>query len=72
MHDATHYRFLKNRKWNDLISNITTMYPLFSSIEKYRENHLRHHQHLNTEDDPDWVQLEVGPSHGIPSLTAQP
>lgn len=55
MHDATHYRFLKNRKWNDLITNLVVMYPIFSSIEKYRKNHLAHHQHLNTEDDPDWV-----------------
>ena len=55
MHDATHYRFLKNRKWNDLITDITTMYPLFTSLEQYRQNHLRHHKHLNTEHDPDWV-----------------
>lgn len=55
MHDATHYRFLKNRKWNDLLSNYFTMYPIFTSIEKYRGNHLAHHQNLNTEDDPDWV-----------------
>lgn len=55
MHDATHYRFLKKRKWNDLITNIVTMYPLFTSIEVYRQNHLRHHQHLNTDHDPDWV-----------------
>ena len=55
MHDATHFRFLKNRRWNDLITNLTTMYPIFSSIDQYRQNHLRHHQHLNTEHDPDWV-----------------
>lgn len=55
MHDATHFRFLKNRKWNDLLTNVFTMYPLFTSIETYRQNHLRHHQHLNTEEDPDWV-----------------
>lgn len=55
MHDATHYRFLKNRKWNDIISNVFTMYPIFTSIEQYRANHLMHHQHLNTDDDPDWV-----------------
>lgn len=55
MHDATHYRFLKNRKWNDILSNLMIMYPIFSSIEKYRANHLRHHQHLNTSEDPDWV-----------------
>ena len=55
MHDASHFRFLKNRKWNDLITNIFTMYPIFTSIEQYRQNHMRHHRHLNTEDDPDWV-----------------
>ncbi len=55
MHDASHFRFLKNRKLSDWITNITTMYPLFSSIEQYRQNHLRHHKHLNTEDDPDWM-----------------
>lgn len=55
MHDATHFRFLKNRYWNDLLTNIFVMYPLFSSIEQYRQNHLRHHRHLNTEEDPDWV-----------------
>lgn len=54
-HDATHFRFLKNRYWNDLLTNLFSMYPVFSSIEKYRANHLTHHQHLNTEDDPDWV-----------------
>ncbi|HMQ48489.1 MAG TPA: fatty acid desaturase family protein [Saprospiraceae bacterium] len=55
MHDATHFRFLKNRKWNDLITNVVTAYPLFTTIATYRENHLRHHRHLNTEEDPDWV-----------------
>lgn len=55
MHDATHFRFLKNRKWNDLLSNLLIMYPILTSIEKYRKNHLQHHRHLNTENDPDWV-----------------
>ncbi len=55
MHDATHYRFLKNRALNDLFSNLFIMYPIFSSIETYRKNHLAHHQNLNTEEDPDWV-----------------
>lgn len=54
MHDASHFRFLKNRKWNDLVTNLFCMYPIFSTIGQYRENHLRHHRHLNTEDDPDW------------------
>ena len=55
MHDATHFRFLHNRKWNDILTNIITMYPIFTSIEKYRANHLAHHSYLNTDGDPDWV-----------------
>jgi fatty acid desaturase len=55
MHDATHFRFLKNRKWNDILTNWLCMYPLFSDLATYRQNHLRHHRHLNTDDDPDWV-----------------
>ncbi|MEZ4777384.1 MAG: fatty acid desaturase family protein [Bacteroidia bacterium] len=55
MHDATHFRFLKNKTLNDLFSNLFIMYPIFSSIEVYRKNHLAHHQKLNTEEDPDWV-----------------
>ena len=54
MHDASHHRFLKNRRLSDLITNVSTMYPLFSTVEIYRYNHSRHHRHLNTEEDPDW------------------
>ncbi len=55
MHDAAHYRFLPSRKWNDAVTNWLTMFPLFTTIAVYRQNHLNHHRHLNTEDDPDWV-----------------
>lgn len=54
MHDASHFRYLKKKKMNDLVTNLFSMYPLFSSIEQYRGNHLKHHRHLNTDDDPDW------------------
>jgi fatty acid desaturase len=55
MHDATHFSFLKKQKWNDLITDIFITYPVFTSIATYRQNHLRHHRHLNSENDPDWV-----------------
>jgi len=55
MHDATHFSFLKNQKWNDLITDLFVTYPVFTSIAQYRQNHLRHHRHLNSENDPDWV-----------------
>ena len=62
MHDASHFRFLKNRFWNDLITNFTIMYPVFTSIEVYRDNHLKHHRHLNSDHDPDWV-AKLGNRH---------
>ncbi len=37
------------------MTNWLTMFPLFTTIAVYRQNHLNHHRHLNTEDDPDWV-----------------
>ncbi|QDU36064.1 Fatty acid desaturase [Maioricimonas rarisocia] len=56
MHDASHYRLLPNKHWNDLVSNVLLSWPLIVSTEAYRANHLAHHSHLNTDDDPDWVR----------------
>ena len=62
MHDASHFRFLRNKFWNDMVTNVTIMYPIFTSIEVYRNNHLKHHRHLNTDHDPDWV-AKLGNRH---------
>ncbi len=55
VHEAAHYRFLKNRYWNDLLTNLTATYFIFTTVDTYRKNHLAHHQHLNSDNDPDWV-----------------
>lgn len=65
-HEATHYLFLKNRKWNDFITNVTCMYPLFNSIENYRTSHFYHHQYTNTSEDPDWVAKENKEEYEFP------
>jgi fatty acid desaturase len=54
MHEAAHYRLSKNRKLNDIASDIFCAFPLFISTELYRRRHLQHHQHTNTNKDPDW------------------
>ncbi len=56
MHDAAHGRFMRLRRWNDLLSNVLLAWPAFVATESYRENHLLHHQHVNTEDDPDHMR----------------
>lgn len=54
MHDAAHFRLLRNKKFNDLVSNCFLAYPLFITTEKYRTSHLAHHLYLNSEKDPDF------------------
>lgn len=58
MHDAAHYRLLASRNWNDRLSNWFLAWPVLVSTEGYRDNHLAHHFHLNTDEDPDWVRKE--------------
>lgn len=66
MHDASHYRLLRNREWNDRLSNWFLAWPLLVSTEGYRNNHLAHHMHLNTELDPDWVRKNGKPEWEFP------
>lgn len=55
-HDAVHYRFLSNKKANEIIGNLFTAFPLFITIPGFRSMHLRHHSKVNTDSDPDWVR----------------
>jgi len=59
MHDATHYRILRNRWWNDVISDLFCAFPIGLSTELYRRQHLLHHQHTNTQQDPYWAQMQA-------------
>ena len=46
-HEASHHILLKNRFWNDLVSDWFCMFPLFSSTQHYRLQHIAHHQFVN-------------------------
>lgn len=54
MHDASHFRFSRNRKLNDMVAELFTAWPLFIRMLAYRERHLAHHKHTNTALDPDF------------------
>lgn len=54
MHEAAHYRIVKNRRLNDWVGDVFIAWPILSTVQSYRRNHLAHHQHTNTEADPDW------------------
>ncbi len=55
MHEAAHFRFFKNRQIADVIGDLFVAWPIMATVEGYRQNHLAHHQHTNTDKDPDWV-----------------
>jgi fatty acid desaturase len=55
MHEGTHYRVARSRRWNDFLSEVFFGSPLFVSMRDYRTSHFAHHRHVNTDKDPDWV-----------------
>jgi fatty acid desaturase len=50
-HDATHFRLLPNRRWNDVIGNLATFWPTFMAVENYRLFHGAHHRFAGTAAD---------------------
>src|SRR5712691_9178477 len=59
-HEASHHILFKNRFINDLVSDWLCMFPLFSSPQHYRLQHIAHHQFVNDPDrDPDISQLQT-------------
>lgn len=61
MHDASHFLFCKNKRTNELISDFFCAFPFGLTTRSYRANHLAHHEHLNTPEDPDLMR-KVGAS----------
>ena len=58
MHDGTHYRLFRNRRLNDWITELLLAWPHLVTMRSYRENHLAHHNYVNTQKDPDWLRKE--------------
>lgn len=56
MHEAAHYRILPARWANDLVGEVCCAWPQLVTMAQYRCHHFAHHDHLNSDDDPDWVR----------------
>jgi fatty acid desaturase len=72
MHDGVHYRLLRNRRWNDWISEVILAWPHLVTARQYRKNHFAHHRYLNTAQDPDLIRRKGDPAwvfpQAVPSL----
>lgn len=58
MHDATHYRLFKSRTANDLVSDWLCAFPTGLSTQGYREEHMEHHRHTGSHDDPYFMMFQ--------------
>ncbi|MBM4187298.1 MAG: hypothetical protein FJ206_08310 [Gemmatimonadetes bacterium] len=52
-HDGMHRRLFASRRLNDLWNDVFCLGPVGAVTHRNNRNHLRHHQYLATEDDPD-------------------
>lgn len=55
IHDFAHYRFVSNKKVSEWVGDLVLAWPLGTTVDGYRRNHLAHHRYTNTDQDPDWV-----------------
>ncbi|HVX15810.1 MAG TPA: fatty acid desaturase [Pirellulales bacterium] len=57
-HEGAHWILLKNRFWNELVSDWFFMFPLFSTTAQYRLMHLGHHEYTNDwQRDPELLNM---------------
>jgi len=50
-HDASHRRFLPNRRANDLVANVACSWPILASVQGFRFFHGPHHRFTEQEGD---------------------
>jgi fatty acid desaturase len=50
-HDASHFRLLPNRRWNDWVGNVFLAWPTFMSVQGFRHFHAAHHRFLSDRGD---------------------
>jgi len=72
MHDASHTLLSRNKRLNDVISSLLLSFPILTSTTRYRSHHMRHHQYVNTEQDPDLenAQTNLGRAALVRQLVA--
>jgi fatty acid desaturase len=59
-HEAAHWRLFRRRAVNDWVGELLLAWPfVVFTMQAYRRNHLPHHRHINTAEDPDWVRKQT-------------
>jgi fatty acid desaturase len=69
VHDAVHYRFLSQKRWNDWVANLLAGWPVFLPVELFRSAHGPHHRHLGSRRDGNRIAWETHDASG--ALTSE-
>lgn len=64
MHDASHRSLFKTRWLNDVVGKWLCAAPVWQDLERYRVHHMKHHNHTNSEEDPDLCLSDPFPVPG--------
>ena len=54
-HDGAHRLAARNKRLNDLATQLLCFWPLGVGLRAYRRFHFRHHRHVGTERDPELI-----------------
>ncbi len=62
MHEAAHRSLFRTRRLNDLVGTWLCAAPTWQDVKRYREHHLTHHAHTNSDADPDRALMAPFPT----------
>lgn len=58
-HEASHAMLFQSRFLNKWVSCFFATFPVLKSFSTYRESHYKHHRHLWTDKDPDFLRYKL-------------
>jgi len=58
VHFGSHNNFCRDRKLNDILTNVLAAWPMMQDVRRYRVFHNAHHSHYGSETDPCLARLK--------------
>ena len=67
-HDGSHGHVSANRRLNDLLTNLLSLWPFGMGLSGYRKFHFAHHRYMGTEADSEYIhKKKSAPAYDLPA-----
>ncbi|HEY4125023.1 MAG TPA: fatty acid desaturase [Rhizomicrobium sp.] len=67
-HDGSHGQVSRNRRLNDLLTNLLSLWPFGVGLSGYRKFHFAHHRYMGTDADPEYIhKKKSAPAYDLPA-----